>query len=210
MEKKKLRVAFYGRISKRGSHQNPENQLIPCREWCEHNDYDLVEIYIDEDSGRKDIKDRPEFKRMFEDASQGKFDLVLFWSLDRFSRQGMAKTVEHLTKLKSYNVLFHSYKEPILSTENELVRDILLAVLSALAKQEAVRNSERIKAGHTRARAEGKVIGRPKLDERTQNQIAALVEEGLSNRKIAARLQRPESTLRPYIKQVRQELRGEA
>ena len=208
MNKKKMRVSFYGRISKRGSHQDYENQVMACRQWCEHHGYDLVEIYIDEDSGQKGKDGRPEFDRLFTDASQGKFDLLLFWALDRFSREGTAKTIEHLSQLRSYNVLFHSYTEPYLSTQNELVRDILISVFSTLAKQEVIRQSERVKAGQVRARAQGKRIGRPKLDKRTINQIAALVEEGLSNRKIAARLERPESTLRPYIKQVRQELHG--
>ena len=36
---------------------------------------------------------------MFKDASQRKFDLVLFWSLDRFSREGVLETLNHLQRL---------------------------------------------------------------------------------------------------------------
>ena len=46
----------------------------------------------------------------------------------------------------------HSYTEPMLSTDNEMVRDILLAVMASLAKQERVRHVERVKAGIARAR----------------------------------------------------------
>jgi hypothetical protein len=48
------------------------------------------------------------------------------WALDRFTRNGMAATVVDLQRLASYGVSFHSYCEPRLSTDNELVRDALL------------------------------------------------------------------------------------
>jgi DNA invertase Pin-like site-specific DNA recombinase len=45
-------------------------------------------------------------------------------------------TIAYLQRLASYGVHFHSYTEAHLSTDNELVRDLLLAVLSSLARQE--------------------------------------------------------------------------
>jgi hypothetical protein len=33
---------------------------------------------------------------MFQDASQRKFDVLLFWSLDRLSREGVLPTLQHL------------------------------------------------------------------------------------------------------------------
>src|SRR5262249_36853861 len=83
------------------------------------------------------VRRRREFARLFEDASRRKFDLVLFWALDRFSREGMVQTILHLQRLSSYGVAFHSYQEPHLQSDNEIVRNILLAVLSSLAKIEA-------------------------------------------------------------------------
>ena len=84
-----------------------------------------------------------------------RFDCVLFWALDRFSREGMAQTIAHLQCLMSYGVAFHSYTEPHLATDNELVRNILLALLSSLAKLEAQKISDRTKAGMARAKANG-------------------------------------------------------
>jgi len=49
----------------------------------------------------------------------------------------MAQTIGHLQRLTSYGVTFHSYTEPHLATDDELVRNILLALLSSLAKVEA-------------------------------------------------------------------------
>ena len=73
-----------------------------------------------------------------------------------------AQTIAHLQCLVSYGVAFHSYTEPHLATDNELVRNILLALLSSLAKLEAQKISDRTKAGMARAKASGIRIGRPK------------------------------------------------
>jgi DNA invertase Pin-like site-specific DNA recombinase len=59
-------------------------------------------------------------------------------------------------------VAFHSYTEPHLATDNELVGNILLALLSS-AKVEAQKISERTKAGMARAKAKGIKIDRPKI-----------------------------------------------
>ena len=47
---------------------------------------------------------RKALAQLFEDASQRQFDLVLFWSLDRFSREGMARTIAHLQRLDAAGV----------------------------------------------------------------------------------------------------------
>src|SRR5262245_39600183 len=51
------------------------------------------------DSGRKGTKDRKQFAALFEDAHKRKFDCVLFWALDRFTREGMVPTIQHLQRL---------------------------------------------------------------------------------------------------------------
>ena len=103
---------------------------------------------------------------------------MLFWALDRFSREGMAQTIAHLQCLVSYGVAFHSYTEPHLATDNELVRNILLALLSSLAKLEAQKISERTKAGMARAKANGIKIGRPKLGIDNSPKDRAASKEG--------------------------------
>jgi DNA invertase Pin-like site-specific DNA recombinase len=58
------------------------------------------------------------------------------------------------------------------------VRNILLALLSSLAKVEAQKISNRTKAGMARAKAKGIRIGRPKLDVELRNQIVARAAKG--------------------------------
>jgi hypothetical protein len=40
-------------------------------------------------------------RKLFADASRRKYDLVLFWSLDRFSREGVLETLNHLRRLEA-------------------------------------------------------------------------------------------------------------
>src|SRR5262249_59512718 len=113
------------------------------------------------ESGRKDAQGRKQFARLFDDAHKRKFDCVLFWALDRFTREGMVPTVMHLQQLASCGVSFHSYTEPHLSTDNELLRNILLALSSTLAKVESQKIGERTRAAMAPAPAQGKHVGRP-------------------------------------------------
>jgi len=66
-----------------------------------------------------------------------------------------------------------------------LFRDAVLAILAAIAKQARVRLSERVQAGLGRARAQGKVLGRPKAAVRPER-VLRLKERGLSLREIPA------------------------
>ena len=124
------------------------------------------------ESGRRGAEKRRQFATLFDDAAKRKFDCILFWALDRFSREGMAQTIAHLQRLTSYGVSFHSYSAPHLATDNELVRDVLLALLPSMAKVEAQKIAERTKAGMARASAKGIRIGRPRLDVELRQKIA--------------------------------------
>jgi len=195
-----MRIATYARVStKKQKDQNqgkkdqdPENQLRELRAWSEKAGHTITHEYIDRESGRNGTKDRKQFAQLFEDAHKRKFDCVLFWALDRFTREGMAPTVLHLQRLAGCGVSFHSYTEPHLSTDNELVGNILLAVMSSLAKVESQKIGERTRAGMERARVEGtksgKPIGRPKIDPALQRKIAKQLGEGLSAYAVAKKL----------------------
>ena len=156
-----MRVAIYARVSTDDKGQDPENQLRQLRDWCTRMSYEVVREYAEHENGGKGIEYRKQLAAMFADAGRREFDLLLVWSLDRFSREGMAATVAHLQRLASHGVAFRSFTEEHLSTENELVRNILLATLSSLAKLEREKISQRTKAGLERGRASGKVLGRP-------------------------------------------------
>jgi putative DNA-invertase from lambdoid prophage Rac len=68
------------------------------------------------------------------------------------------------------------------------VRNILLALLSSLAKLEAQKISERTKAGMARAKANGSKIGRPKLGIEIRQKIEQRAKKGETPCAIAKRL----------------------
>src|SRR5262245_56344429 len=77
-----------------------------------------------------------------EAASRREFDLVLFWSLDRFSREGVLETLQYLRTLTSYGVGWKSFTEQYLDSCG-IFRDAVLSILATIAKQERIRLSER-------------------------------------------------------------------
>jgi DNA invertase Pin-like site-specific DNA recombinase len=180
--------------------QDPENQLRQLRAWCERMGHPVVREYVEHESGRRGTDYRRRLAAVFEGASRREFDLLLFWSLDRFSREGMAPTVMHLQRLASYGVSFHSFSEPHLSADNELVRDITLSIFASLAKLEAQRISERTKAGLERARAQGKTLGRPRLPVRVRERITELYRAGKSAYAISRELRVSYGTVHAQVK----------
>lgn len=99
---------------------------------------------------------------MMKDARVHKFEILYIWALDRFSREGILKTVSYIKKLQSYKVAIKSIQEPWLDTSDNAMTELLIAIFSWVAKQEAIRISERTKAGLERIKADGKKLGRPK------------------------------------------------
>jgi DNA invertase Pin-like site-specific DNA recombinase len=87
------------------------------------------------------------------------FDLVLFRSLDRLSREGVLQTLTHLQTLTSYGVGWKSYTEQCLDSCG-MFRDTVLSILATIANQERVSLSERTIAGLERARKQGWTGGR--------------------------------------------------
>jgi DNA invertase Pin-like site-specific DNA recombinase len=74
--------------------QDTENQL---RAFAETQVWTVVHEYVDRASGKR--SDRDQFKRMFTAASKWEFDCLLFWSLDRLSREGTVTTLNHSERL---------------------------------------------------------------------------------------------------------------
>ena len=179
-----MKIAIYCRVSTR--KQDNENQLGVLREFAGKQGWTVAHEFVDVISG-SGKKERPKFLGMLDGASRRQFDLDLFWSLDRFSREGIVRTLGYLQQFKAWGVGWRSYTQPFLDTGNAMVTDIVLSVLAAVAQQERVTISERTLAGLSRARKQGKVLGRPQqvvdMDE-----VRARQARGESLRSIASSL----------------------
>jgi DNA invertase Pin-like site-specific DNA recombinase len=176
-----MKVAVYTRVSGKSNRQDAANQSLQLAEYCQRQGWEFVE-YTDRMSGTR--ADRAAFVQMFEDARLKRFDLVLFWALDRFSREGTLKTLEYLQRLDSYRVAWKSFTEQYLDSTG-MFRDAVIAILATIAKQEHARLSERVVAGLRRAKRQGKILGRKRiiLD---REEVRAMHAAGQSVRAIAA------------------------
>jgi DNA invertase Pin-like site-specific DNA recombinase len=157
MDNKPKVAAIYVRVST--SKQDAENQLLQLRPYCDKAGYIISREYMDVISGAED--NRPAFNQLFKDAHQRKFDILVFWAIDRFSRSGMYFTIQKLQELKNLGIDWDSYQEPYFRTIGPF-GDAVLGIMATLAKMERERLSERTKAGMARKRLTGWVPGRKK------------------------------------------------
>jgi DNA invertase Pin-like site-specific DNA recombinase len=180
------KVALYARVSTKDGRQDTENQLIALRDYCARQKWTITGQYVDHETGG--TSKRQHFQRMFADARARKFDLLLFWSLDRLSREGVAATLNHLEKLTSYGVGWRSHTEEYLDSTG-LFKDAVIAILATIAKQERIRRSERATAAIQRLRRKGTTdhLGRPRVVF-NRGRASELAAQGWSYAKIGEEL----------------------
>jgi DNA invertase Pin-like site-specific DNA recombinase len=157
------RAALYLRISTDPGNQDTDNQRLHLRQLCDSQGWELVIEYEDHESGNK--SDRAQFRRMMLDASTRRWDLLAFWALDRFTREGTLATLKYLEQLEGYGIRWRSFTEPWIDSAGPF-RDVVISLLASLAKQERIRIQERVRAGLERAKVNGtksgRAIGSPK------------------------------------------------
>lgn len=150
--------ALYMRVSTKGHGQTTDTQALALRDYAGHRGFEIIEEYRDEGiSGSKDS--RPALDRLMKDARSRKFDVVIVARFDRFAR-----SVSHLLRaLEEFNhvgVDFVSLSESI-DTSTPMGK-MIFTVLGAVAELERNLIKERVNMGISRARKQGKQLGRPK------------------------------------------------
>lgn len=170
-----MKTVIYSRVST--DMQENENQIMQLREYAEKQEWEILAVKTDVCSGSKD--EREGLKEVFDLARKRKFDVLLFFSLDRLSRNGAKQTLEYLTLLDSYGVKWHSYTEEYISSLG-IFADAIISLMACLAKQERIRISEHTRAGLARVRAKGVKLGRPKADQERTRLALSLKTRGLS------------------------------
>jgi DNA invertase Pin-like site-specific DNA recombinase len=176
------RAALYMRVSTKGHGQTTETQAVALRDYAGHRVFEIVEQYRDEGiSGSKDS--RPALDRLMKDARTRKFDVAIVARFDRFAR-----SVSHLLRaLEEFNHLgidFVSLSESI-DTSTPMGK-MIFTVLGAVAELERNLIKERVHMGISRARKEGKQLGRPKRI--FDRQKAQMMLQTMSAREVARQL----------------------
>jgi len=156
----------------------------------------VVAEFHDQISGRK--TDRPQLKKALDAGRRRKYDVLLFWSLDRLSRQGVLPTLLLLNELTQYGVKYRNLQEQWIDSLGAF-SDAVVGILATVANFEAERLSSRVRSGLARARVEGKVLGRPRavLD---RNKLTMMRKKGMCLRDIGAATGKSAMTIQRLLK----------
>src|ERR1700740_2201235 len=175
-----LRAAYYLRVST--GNQDLENQRAEIEPFIRRRGWILEYRFEEVVSGGKAERNRLEFKAMMKAAHQRKFDILVFWALDRLTREGTRATLNYLQRLESKGVDYVSYQEQWLDSTGPF-KDVMISMFATLARQERARISERTIAGLKVARVKGKRLGRPPLPEETVRTVFLLNQDAGTGRR---------------------------
>lgn len=180
------RAAIYLRVSTEG--QTTENQRRDLEKLADLRGWSVVAAYEDAGiSGAKDRHERPGLDALMKDARKRRFDVAVFWSVDRLGRSTRQVTT-HMADLDACGVSQFFFKESM-DTSTAHGRAMLeMAAVFATLEREMIR--ERVMAGLARVKAtgrtkSGKPVGRPSVDPKVASKIATLRAKGASIRTIA-------------------------
>jgi site-specific DNA recombinase len=163
------RVALYMRVS---SEEQRERETIEIQreflqEYCRLYGLEVAQVYADDGvSGTIPLQERPEGRRLLEDAKEDGFSTVLVYRLDRLGRS-LLVTVDAHDRLQAYGVALKSATEPI-DTSNPSGR-LIFQMLASFAEYERETIRERTRAGLHRAYRGGKHFGATPYGYRTDD-----------------------------------------
>jgi DNA invertase Pin-like site-specific DNA recombinase len=178
------RVALYVRVST--DHQSSRNQELELGQVAERMGWQIVHVYKDHGiSGAKGRDQRPGFDALCRDATQRRFDLVAAWSVDRLGRS-LQDLVGFLSELHALGIDLFLHQQGLDTTTP--AGKAMFQMMGVFAEFERAMIRERVRAGLERARKDGKALGRPRIDAKTETAIRRLLRKGKGKRAIAAEL----------------------
>ena len=178
------RVAIYLRVSTK--EQTTENQRRELEVVAERAGWDVVRVFEDAGvSGAKGREKRPAYDALLKAVARREVDLVAAWSVDRLGRS-MQDLVSFLEDLKGHGADLYLHQQA-LDTTTPAGR-ALFGMMAVFAEFERAMIQERVNAGLSRAKAQGKKLGRPTLSGDMEAKVRALRAEGVGVVKVAKSL----------------------
>jgi DNA invertase Pin-like site-specific DNA recombinase len=166
-------VAIYSRVST--DSQTTENQERELREIATRMGWSIAKVYRDEGvSGAKSRAERPAFNALWKDATRRRFDMVMAWSVDRLGRS-LQDLVAFLSELHALGIDLYLHQQGVDTTTPA---GKALFQMGVFAEFERAMIRERVKSGLERAKAQGKILGRPPIDPRKEAAILDDLREG--------------------------------
>lgn len=153
------RIVFYGRVST--EHEAQLSALENQMQWYDdqlerHNEWTLVDKYIDRGITGTQAKKRPAFMQMIKDAEKGEFDLIVTREVCRFARNTV-DTLEYTRKLKKKGIEVFFVEDNIWTFSGD--GELRLTIMAAMAQEESRKVSERVMAGQKISRDNGVLYG---------------------------------------------------
>ncbi len=180
----KRRVAIYTRVSTDG--QTVSNQLRELRAVAKRHGWRVVKEFNDKGiSGANGREKRPGFDALCKGAVRRDFDLVMAWSVDRLGRS-LQHLVSFLSDIHANGVDLYLHQQGIDTTTP--TGKAMFQMCGVFAEFERAMIQNRINAGLARAKAQGKVLGRPKVNGGIERAVLAGIKKGTGKRKLAKQL----------------------
>jgi len=190
-----MKVINYARVSTDDKDQNPDRQLIKLRQYAELHEHEVVAEIVDYDTGDSDPFKREKGKHLLDKNPDG----ILFFSMDRFTRQHPNKVFNMMANLKNQNILLVSITEPIFNMESEFA-EVMIYLLTWWNNYYLKKLKRDIKSGMDRARAKGKQIGRTPATFNKEIAYTLLFNEKKSQREVARLLNTSLATINRFKK----------
>jgi site-specific DNA recombinase len=183
-------IALYLRVSseEQRNRETIEIQREFLEQYCGLYELEVVGIYEDDGiSGTIPLHERPDGRRLIEDAKAGEFKTVLVSKLDRLGRTLLVIVDAH-DRLQEAGVALRSGREPI-DTSNPSGR-LIFQMLASFAEYERETIRERTQAGQRRAFKNGRQMGAIPYgyDISQDNSFVVVEEEACIVRQIIANI----------------------
>lgn len=181
MSESTKRAAIYLRVST--GEQTTDNQHRELEAAAKVRGWQVVEVYEDAGiSGSKGRDKRPGLDRMLKAAVKGRFDVVMAWAVDRLGRS-LPDLISTMQELRAAEVDLFLHQQG-LDTATASGR-AMFGMLGVFAEFEREMIRARVNAGLARAKARGKVLGRPRIDRKLELAVRGELAKGAGIRETA-------------------------
>ena len=167
-----VKAALWARVSTGKQEQELalEHQLARLQEEADLRGYQVVRVYQHRGLSAYNTADGldRELDGVIADSANDGFGVLLVTRVDRLSRGGVLHTLAAVKRLSDSGVRLEALDDFLFSAgaddspEAEMLRELLLATLAAVARLQSAQQSKRTRIGQARAKAAGVHIGRPR------------------------------------------------
>lgn len=145
-QKSLIPAVGYIRMSTDRQEHSPERQRAEIIEMAERDGYNIIKWYEDHGLTGTESANRPEFQRLLQNASDGRFQVILLYEQSRFSREDIFDVMSHWRLLRQAGV------DIVTCQRGRLRFDDLGGILTAIidqhgAREESLKLAQRVVSG---------------------------------------------------------------